>query len=256
MSSEADISAIKVNISEAEGIVEQKPSTRDPIPAPVSIEDQTFKSTPTALESAPVTTEVSKSTITEPYTTDNSAAAGFTREKIHEPALKLEPVKEAGAEATASLESTREADVEKAHSTSQPSVSFDKDTKIHDGSPLSKFFSELPTIFEAAGHNEMWGITLDPSETHVQTSIVLEKFLRANTKDVSKAKAQLIEALKWRKTMQPQKLLEDTKFDKVKFGNLGYVTSYSTSEGHKEVVTWNIYGAVKDVKQTFSDVPE
>ena len=102
----------------------------------------------------------------------------------------------------------------------------------------------------------MWGVELS-TESHAPSSIVLEKFLRANTKDVAKAKAQLIEALKWRKKMNPVKLLEETAFDASKFGGLGYVTVYPQAEGKvKEIITWNIYGGVKDIKGTFGNVEE
>jgi hypothetical protein len=122
--------------------------------------------------------------------------------------------------------------------------------------PIAKLFEELPSIIKEADHGEMWGVTLGDS-SDVPTSIVLEKFLRANTKDVAKAKAQLIEALKWRKKMDPVKLLTDTEFDKSKFGDLGYVSVYPKTESHeKEIVTWNIYGGVKNLKETFGDVEE
>lgn len=265
MSAEGEANVSKVNVPEE--TIEPKAANTVSSPALVAVED----SKTTAIESAPatgedpkptieptsqITSEQPKATINDEPSTTETVTAEPTSEPTQEAAVKLESVKEADAEAAAKLVSTDANDVEKAPSTPQHSVSFDKGTKTHDGSPLSRLFAELPAIFEAAGHNEMWGIVLDPSETHVQTSIVLEKFLRANAKDVPKAKAQLVEALKWRKTMQPQKLLEDTEFDKVKFGNLGYVTSYTISEGRKEIITWNIYGAVKDVKKTFSDVPE
>jgi hypothetical protein len=122
--------------------------------------------------------------------------------------------------------------------------------------PLSKLFTELPSIIKDAGYGEMWGIELEDA-SHVPTTIVLEKFLRANTKDTAKAKTQLTDALKWRKKMQPMNLLADTEFDASKFGDLGYVTVYPESDGHgKEIVTWNIYGAVKNNKATFGDVEE
>jgi hypothetical protein len=121
--------------------------------------------------------------------------------------------------------------------------------------PLAKLFKDLPTIIKEADHNEMWGVTL-AGESHVPTSIVLEKFLRANANDVSKAKAQLIEALAWRKRMEPSKLIE-TEYDSAKFGDLGYVTTYQLADRKgKEIITWNIYGAVKDIKATFGDVEE
>ena len=129
-------------------------------------------------------------------------------------------------------------------------------TTIPPPSILSKFAAELPSIIREADHSEIWGIQL-ADEKHVPTSIVLEKFLRANTKDVAKAKAQLIEALKWRKKIEPQKLLDEVEFSKSKFGGLGYVTVYPKTENHeKEIVTWNIYGDVKDKKATFGDVEE
>ncbi|KIM99531.1 hypothetical protein OIDMADRAFT_200587 [Oidiodendron maius Zn] len=102
----------------------------------------------------------------------------------------------------------------------------------------------------------MWGVELS-DESHVPSTIVLEKFLRANNKDVAKAKSQLTSALKWRKRVQPAKLLEETEFDPVKFGGLGYVTIYPKSDKHeKEILTWNIYGAAKNVKATFGNVDE
>ncbi|KUJ17370.1 CRAL/TRIO domain-containing protein [Mollisia scopiformis] len=121
--------------------------------------------------------------------------------------------------------------------------------------PLQKLFAELPAIIKEADYGEMWEVEL--LDADVPTSIVLEKFLRANTKDIAKAKAQLIEALKWRKTMQPKKLLETVEFDSEKFGGLGYVTVYRKTESHpKEIVTWNIYGSVKDKQATFGNVEE
>ncbi|KAH7323921.1 putative phosphatidylinositol transfer protein sfh5 [Rhexocercosporidium sp. MPI-PUGE-AT-0058] len=122
--------------------------------------------------------------------------------------------------------------------------------------PQEQLLTELPAIIKEAEHGEIWGVTLKDA-SHVPTTIVLEKFLRANTKDVAKAKAQLIEALKWRKKMDPAKLLTDVEFDKSKFGDLGYVTVYPKTDAHAtEIVTWNIYGAVKDNKATFGNVEE
>ncbi len=122
--------------------------------------------------------------------------------------------------------------------------------------PLQQLLADLPSIIKQAEHGEIWGVKLGDG-SHVPTTIVLEKFLRANTRDVTKAKAQLIEALKWRKKIDPAKLLNEVEFDKSKFGDLGYVTVYPQTDSHaKEIVTWNIYGAVKDNKATFGNVEE
>jgi hypothetical protein len=124
------------------------------------------------------------------------------------------------------------------------------------GTPLSKLFAQLPSVIADAQYTEMWGVELTNS-FDVPTSIVLEKFLRANTQDVAKAKAQLSGALKWRKQTQPRKLLAETEFNEAKFGGLGFITVYPKTESHeKEIVTWNIYGGVKNKQETFGDVQE
>ena len=129
-------------------------------------------------------------------------------------------------------------------------------TKAPPAKPLTKLFAELEAIKKEADYGEMWGVELS-DEDHVPSAIVLEKFLRANNKDVAKAKAQLTDALKWRKQIQPAKILQETEFDSAKYGGLGYVTIYPKTDKHeKEILTWNIYGAVKDIKATFGNVEE
>jgi len=135
-----------------------------------------------------------------------------------------------------------------------PSAGLEKDA-LATGTSLSRLFAELPSIVKEADYKEIWGIELADA-SHVPTVIVLQKFLRANSDDVNKAKVQLTEALNWRKRIQPLKLVAETEFDKSKFGDLGYVTTYKGRDGAKEIVTWNIYGAVKDIKETFGNVEE
>jgi hypothetical protein len=122
---------------------------------------------------------------------------------------------------------------------------------------MENIINELPSIIRDTGHSEMWGVELVADIENVPTTIVLEKFLRANNRSVAEAIVQLKKALKWRKEMNPIKLLADVDFDQSKFGNLGYVTAYPQPNGKvKEIVTWNIYGAVKDKKATFGNVEE
>lgn len=116
---------------------------------------------------------------------------------------------------------------------------------------LDELYVLLPTILMDAEHGEMWGVQLDASTTHVPTTIVLQKFLRANSHNLEKTKNQLTDALKWRKKMDPVALVDSGEYAKEKFGGLGYVTTYG-----KDILTWNIYGAVKDLKATFGDVQE
>jgi hypothetical protein len=136
-----------------------------------------------------------------------------------------------------------------------PAAASEKDPEILS-TPNAKLFADLPAIIKEAEHNEIWGVELKDA-SHVPTTIVIEKFLRANAKDVAKAKAQLIQALKWRKKVDPRKLLTESVFDSKKFEGLGYVTVYPETETHeKEIVTWNIYGSVKDFQETFGNVEE
>ncbi|KAG6013483.1 hypothetical protein E4U54_006692 [Claviceps lovelessii] len=121
--------------------------------------------------------------------------------------------------------------------------------------PLTKLTARLPDITSKAKHTEMWGVELSPSYAHVPTQVVLLKFLRANNNDVEAAGKQLASALEWRKEVQPTKLVSEA-FSKKKFGDLGYVTSHKDEAGRETVITWNIYGAVKDNKATFGNVEE
>jgi phosphatidylinositol transfer protein SFH5 len=122
--------------------------------------------------------------------------------------------------------------------------------------PHAALLAALPEITKEAQHQEMWGFDLNGTNELV-ISIILWKFLRANKLDVEAAKVQLTSALKWRKEVQPIKALDDLTFDEAKFHGVGWVTEYGTNEdGTVNVVTWNIYGAVKDFTKTFGDLEE
>ncbi|KAF7544429.1 hypothetical protein G7Z17_g9953 [Cylindrodendrum hubeiense] len=120
--------------------------------------------------------------------------------------------------------------------------------------PVIKLNARLADIIATASHSEMWGVQLSNIE-HVPTKVVLQKFLRANNDDVAAAEKQLISALEWRKKMQPGSLVTET-FDKNKFNDLGFITVHKDEAGKETIITWNVYGAVKDNKVTFGNVEE
>jgi CRAL/TRIO, N-terminal domain len=130
--------------------------------------------------------------------------------------------------------------------------------ELADHHPLAQFQSSLPNILKAAEYDEVYGITLKPkpegSVGDFLTLLILQKFLRANQNDLEKAQEQLLGTLKWRKEYQPQKAVEET-FGNDKFNGLGYVTTIDGKDG-KQIVTWNIYGAVKDYEKTFVPLEE
>lgn len=119
---------------------------------------------------------------------------------------------------------------------------------------LGQFFEKLPKILSDAGYNEMWGVELKDT-ADIPTVNVLIKFLRANEGNLQGAESQLSKALEWRKEVKPLELIESGKYSSTKFGGLGYLTTYE-QDGRPLVFTWNIYGAVKDISNTFADSDE
>ncbi|KAI0845651.1 CRAL/TRIO domain-containing protein [Daldinia vernicosa] len=122
---------------------------------------------------------------------------------------------------------------------------------------------ELWKVVQAQSHPEVWGVTLADPATHVPSQIVLQKYLNANDGDVVKARDQLEKTLAWRAKTKPLELLEKT-FSKAKFEGLGYVTKYVAGDEKagddnpesREVFTWNIYGGVKSINETFGVLDE
>ena len=127
--------------------------------------------------------------------------------------------------------------------------------EIDDQHPLFKLEGEIKGILREAEYDEVYGIKLDHSgEFH--NKLILQKFLRANANDVNKARQQLLETLKWRKQFRPLACVDEVH-SRARFAGLGYVTmldSVPNSSNKTDVVTYNIYGAVKDPKFTFEDM--
>ncbi|KAL1409466.1 Non-classical phosphatidylinositol transfer protein (PITP) [Vanrija albida] len=119
--------------------------------------------------------------------------------------------------------------------------------------PLAALFTRLPAILEAAGHTQIWGVTLSPAAPAAfSTLLVLQKYLRSTADDVDAAAAALEKTLAWRKGFGLDAGAEPRAYGP-DFDGLGYVTSVGTPAG-REVVTWNVYGAVKDLGVTFGDL--
>ncbi|KAI9832726.1 MAG: Non-classical phosphatidylinositol transfer protein (PITP) [Phylliscum demangeonii] len=125
------------------------------------------------------------------------------------------------------------------------------------GHPLRKFQDRLPSILQGAGYEEVYGVQLS-GQTPVpfSTTLILQKFLRANANQLELAVEQLKATLIWRKEFQPLRAAQDEVFDEQRFGGLGYITVVETDDGSgwRDVITWNIYGAVTDSKRTFGDL--
>jgi phosphatidylinositol transfer protein SFH5 len=180
---------------------------------------------PTATETPAETTEQQPETPAEPAADKPTEAAAGSTEKDETAEKKAEP----------------EAPAKPAYLTKVPG--------------LSQFFDSLPAILEKTGHSEMWGVPLKDSDD-VPTVNVLIKFLRANEGNVKLAEEQLTKALEWRKEINPVELAKSATFSAKKFGGLGYITSYIDPTFGETVFTWNLYGSVKDLSNTFGDLDE
>ena len=143
----------------------------------------------------------------------------------------------------------------KGESEEEPAATTEKKPDYLTKNPsLNQFYESLERILSSVDHREMWGVPLKESYDNIPTINVLIKFLRANEGNVKQAEDQLTEALEWRKKMDPLALLEKGRYNPAKFDGLGYVTKYE--EGDSVIVTWNIYGGVKDIDYTFGDLDE
>jgi len=119
--------------------------------------------------------------------------------------------------------------------------------------------AQLWIAAQAHGHPEIWGVPLSDPETHIPSQVVFQKYLNANDGDLAKAKDQLIKTLDWRAKTKPQDLVHRS-YSKSKFEGLGFVTTYTADEEsepeHREVFTWNQYGGVKSIDETFGNLEE
>ncbi|KAI5843597.1 phosphatidylinositol transfer protein SFH5, partial [Tricharina praecox] len=154
--------------------------------------------------------------------------------------------------------------------------------------PIIKLHQKLPEILTASeGYNSIWGLTLiappaaepsaisatPPATTSTPppadaaaptpeagptfgTALILQKFLRANANDVAKAFSQLKDTMVWRKGFFSADGESSKGWSETKFKGIGYVNTIKHKSGVEKVVSWNIYGATKDIKATFGGLDE
>jgi phosphatidylinositol transfer protein SFH5 len=131
--------------------------------------------------------------------------------------------------------------------------------ELKDSNPLAKLLAKLPDLLSKSGHDEVYGVPLKPKQESgspdFATLLILQKFLRADHNDLAKAEDRLLKTLTWRKEFNPIAAMNET-FKKDKYDGLGYVTVSDGDDGVKQVITWNIYGAVKDYEKTFTPIEE
>jgi hypothetical protein len=227
---------------------EVKPTTTESAPAPEPVAEPV--ATPVAA-AAPTATEPATAPAPEPVPAPAPAEPAPTPAPEAKPEAQPEPEQTAAAPAPAAPEETAKPEEDKKDEPSKPAY-FTKTPA------LEQLFDRLPTILSTTGHSEMWGVPLKNDATDVPTINVLIKFLRANAGDLKLAEEQLTKALEWRKEYDPLTLVDSEKksYAEAKFGGLGYLTTYEREGKGDLIVTWNIYGAVKKIDETFGDIEE
>ena len=193
---------------------------------------------------------------TQPTESGPSAAADTTTEQPTNPPAAEAP-KENAAPAPAPAPAPEDAPAEPAPAQEQQEEEKPADNKpeyLAKNPALSELFERLPTVLSNSGHDEMWGVPLRDS-SDIPTVNVLIKFLRANEGNVKLAEDQLTKALQWRKQTNPTALVEG-RYSAKQFGGLGYLSTYKDADGKETIITWNIYGGVKDLSTTFGNVDE
>ncbi|KAL4065966.1 CRAL-TRIO domain-containing protein [Scleroderma citrinum] len=127
-------------------------------------------------------------------------------------------------------------------------------------SALQTFRSRLPATFSEAfpdnpdaGSNPytLWGVTINPTKSKdARVSVVLMKFLRARNLNPDETKDMFISTLRWRQSFDVEGATKE-QFPEDVFGKLGKIYG---KDKHGHPVSYNLYGANKDIKAVFGDV--
>ncbi|TFY80038.1 hypothetical protein EWM64_g3974 [Hericium alpestre] len=125
---------------------------------------------------------------------------------------------------------------------------------------LKEFRKELPEIFASAYDSkadakttaiQLWGVTIDPNGAKdARASVILMKWLRARNLNVAEAKTMMIATLRWRDEFKVDEALKE-EFPEEVFGRIGHVFG---KDKNGRPITYNLYGANKDIKAVFGDV--
>ncbi|OJT12451.1 Phosphatidylinositol transfer protein sfh5 [Trametes pubescens] len=208
-----------------------------PAPAPVAEPTPEATSAPEAVSVAPSTTAAATEEPKEAKTEEPAAPA----------AAAAEP------ESTTATEKTEKADAP----AEEPQNALTRKFTDAEWAAVKELRSKLPEVF-AKAYTEttptptsitLWGVTLSPTPD-AKTSVVLAKFVRARELNVAAAQEMLVATLRWRDEFKIGEIMKE-EFDADVFGRLGRVFG-KDKEGRP--VTYNLYGAVKDMKAVFGDV--
>ncbi|CCH59476.1 hypothetical protein TBLA_0B06530 [Henningerozyma blattae CBS 6284] len=136
----------------------------------------------------------------------------------------------------------------------------DEQEKVYE-----KVYKELPAIIEkkCSGYDELYGYKLNygDKDKELVTKYFDESIARALIFKLCKAydfkyddvKTHIIDILNWRKKFNPLDAAFKEKHNET-LQTIGLVTHYPTAKPNKQVITWNLYGAISGKKEYFKDV--
>ncbi|KAI8985734.1 CRAL-TRIO domain-containing protein [Trametes punicea] len=196
-------------------------------------------------------------------TADSAAASGPTFTSVPDVVPESAPAVAEEAKRTKETEERNLAEpstvaAEKADAPSQePQNDLTRKFTDAEWKAVKELRSRLPDVFAKAYPNAspapssvtLWGVELS-TEPNAKASVILAKFVRARNLDVAQASEMLISTLRWRVEFKIDEVMQE-QFDSNVFGQLGKVFG-KDKEGRP--VTYNLYGAVKDMKAVFGDV--
>ncbi|KAJ6527241.1 hypothetical protein DFH09DRAFT_1414501 [Mycena vulgaris] len=114
---------------------------------------------------------------------------------------------------------------------------------------LAKGYTEKPDARTAP--ITLWGVQIDPANlVDARVSVVLMKFLRARTLNVTAASEMFVETLRWRDEFKVDSALKE-EFPADVFGKLGHIFGRD-KEGRP--VVYNVYGGNSDLDAVFGDI--
>ncbi|KAJ6527255.1 CRAL TRIO domain-containing protein [Mycena vulgaris] len=114
---------------------------------------------------------------------------------------------------------------------------------------LAKAYTEKPDARTAP--ITLWGVQIDPANlVDARVSVVLMKFLRARTLNVTAASEMFVETLRWRDEFKVDSALKE-EFPADVFGKLGHIFGRD-KEGRP--VVYNVYGGNSDLDAVFGDI--
>ncbi|CAG8552183.1 141_t:CDS:2 [Funneliformis caledonium] len=103
----------------------------------------------------------------------------------------------------------------------------------------------LPEILKGANAPEnysLWDIALDKDSKDERLDVILIKFLRARSLDVSQAKVMMTKAIEWRISFKTDELLSET-FPSSTFAKVGFIHKH---DKEFRPVTYNLYGGINN----------